>query len=203
MKANSDSSKQNIKRDRIKSYFLDAAVSIITHDGYGQVSVRKVADIAGYSYATIYNYFSSLNELLWDARAAMINDLQVYMMQNMPAAVRNIADLSHVFSLFIDYHITHPNTFAFFYFCPLTQPESRKGEPGLDFEAMWQQTFKCFVENGALNETDINTVAKALTCSVCGMLTLHFSGNGFETAQQIKSDLDSILEYMLSPGRLK
>lgn len=38
-------------------YFVDATAEIIEEEGVENVTIRKVADRAGYNSATIYNYF--------------------------------------------------------------------------------------------------------------------------------------------------
>jgi len=47
------------------SYFVEAADEIIQREGVGAVTIRKVADIAGYTSATLYNYFDNLNHLIF------------------------------------------------------------------------------------------------------------------------------------------
>ena len=75
MKEKTAEDKKIRKKQRIRTYFLEAAREIILNDGVESVTVRKVADMAGYSYATIYNYFSDLNQLHWEVKKLMINDI--------------------------------------------------------------------------------------------------------------------------------
>ena len=79
MKENKQKDKQSIKNKRVKSYFVEAAKGIILSEGVENVSVRKVADRAGYTFTTIYNYFRDLNELLQEVKNVMIQDVIVYM----------------------------------------------------------------------------------------------------------------------------
>ena len=46
-------------------YFVDATAEIIEEEGLENVTIRKVADKAGYNSATIYNYFSEISHLLF------------------------------------------------------------------------------------------------------------------------------------------
>ncbi|MCI5998043.1 MAG: TetR/AcrR family transcriptional regulator [Peptoniphilaceae bacterium] len=55
------------QRVRMIKYFIDATIEIIEKEGYEGVTIRKVADIAGYNSATIYNYFDNLEHLLFFA----------------------------------------------------------------------------------------------------------------------------------------
>jgi len=56
--------KRDIKKNRIKKYFIDACHQIISTEGVDAVTIRKVADLAGYNSATLYNYFENLDHLL-------------------------------------------------------------------------------------------------------------------------------------------
>lgn len=49
---------------RVLRYFIEAAQLIIQKEGMDAVTIRKVADIAGYNSATLYNYFQDLDQLL-------------------------------------------------------------------------------------------------------------------------------------------
>lgn len=66
--------KKKIKRGRMWKYFTDATVEIIEKEGMDQVTIRKVADIAGYNSATIYNYFTDLSHLLFFASMRLLGN---------------------------------------------------------------------------------------------------------------------------------
>lgn len=58
--------KKQIQEQRMKGYFIDAAKELLRGEGLSSVNVRNVADKAGYSYATLYNYFKDLNDLIFE-----------------------------------------------------------------------------------------------------------------------------------------
>ena len=58
--------KKEIQERRMKGYFIDATKELLKGEGLSAVSVRSVADKAGYSYATLYNYFKDLNDLIFE-----------------------------------------------------------------------------------------------------------------------------------------
>ena len=49
---------------RVLKYFIQAAQSIIQEEGMEAVTIRKLANIAGFNSATLYNYFQDLDQLL-------------------------------------------------------------------------------------------------------------------------------------------
>lgn len=74
---------KKIQKSRMWKYFIDATVGIIKEEGIKHVTIRKVADRAGYNSATIYNYFSELSHLVFFASMKLLKeyteDVAVYM----------------------------------------------------------------------------------------------------------------------------
>ena len=62
---NPTNDRTRLRTRRIMSYFVEAADEIIGREGVGAVTIRKVSDIAGYTSATLYNYFDNLNHLIF------------------------------------------------------------------------------------------------------------------------------------------
>ncbi len=55
-------------------YFIEATNKIIEEDGIEGVNIRKVADLAGYNSATLYNYFENLDHLIFFASMKFLKD---------------------------------------------------------------------------------------------------------------------------------
>ncbi|MCX7745352.1 MAG: TetR/AcrR family transcriptional regulator [Clostridia bacterium] len=191
--------KQELKKQRIKMYFLEAAKKIIMEEGAENISVRKVADIAGYSYATIYNYFEDINELLWDVKIVMIKDLIGYIQKKMQGSVYDMNGMKELFRIYTAYYFKNPHVFKFFYFYPLSRPDKKHHEAEIEpnYNDMWQETFKGFVQEGILDEKNIEVVAKILIYAVHGILTLSFSNNGDLTEENVYKDVEKTVDYVL------
>jgi AcrR family transcriptional regulator len=193
--------KQNIKRNRIRKYFLEATKNIILQEGAENVSVRKVADLAGYSYATIYNYFTDLNELLWAVKGVMIWEIVEYMKKEIHEPTCDVKGISDLFRAYIKFYLQNPNVFRFFYFHHIDKPDiliaESESEAEPDFNQMWNKTLSGVVMDGKLEQKDIEIISKIFIYSIHGMLTLHFSGNGYLTEEQLFNDMDRIVERLL------
>ncbi|WP_312115025.1 TetR/AcrR family transcriptional regulator [Brevibacillus reuszeri] len=59
--------RKEIKTTRMWHYFVDATISIIEQDGIENVTARKIADKAGFTVSTIYNYYGELSHLIFFA----------------------------------------------------------------------------------------------------------------------------------------
>jgi AcrR family transcriptional regulator len=64
----------DIKKKRTLKIFINAAAQIIEDEGIEAVTIRKVADLAGYNSATIYNYFDNSNQLISFAALKFVKD---------------------------------------------------------------------------------------------------------------------------------
>lgn len=191
--------KKNLKRQRIKMYFLEATKEVIISEGYEKVSVRRVADIAGYSYATIYNYFADLNQLMREVKQVMIVELFETLQGKMQRKAYDMDEIKESFRLYVEYYFKNPNVFKFFYFYPFGRPSQAaeiEGEAP-DYGSMWKETFKGLVLEGKIKEQDIEVVAKTLIYAIHGLIMLCFSNNGDLTEEKVYEELDRILEFVL------
>ncbi|MGE5701238.1 MAG: TetR family transcriptional regulator [Clostridia bacterium] len=64
--------RKEIKLKRMLQYLVDATVEIIEEEGIENVTARKVADRAGYTGSTIYNYFDELSHLIYFASMRLV-----------------------------------------------------------------------------------------------------------------------------------
>lgn len=57
---------KKIQEERMKRYFIQATKKILKGEGLKAVNVRTIAKEAGYSYATLYNYFKDIKDLVFE-----------------------------------------------------------------------------------------------------------------------------------------
>ncbi|KXB64443.1 transcriptional regulator, TetR family [Parvimonas sp. KA00067] len=113
--------KKMIQKTRMVKYFVDATIDIIEKDGYESVTIRKVADIAGYNSATIYNYFDNLEHLLF---FASMHYLREYI-DGIPSYIKSAKDSRDVYLLvwqcYIDCAFRKPEIYYTIFFSNLKQ----------------------------------------------------------------------------------
>lgn len=67
-------SRKEKQRQRMYRYFIDAATEIVDEEGASNLTVRKIAQRAGYTSSTVYNYFKDLSHLKFFAMIRYTND---------------------------------------------------------------------------------------------------------------------------------
>lgn len=70
--------RKKLREKRTRKYFIEAACKIIEDKGLENLSVRKVADIAGYHFSTLYSYFQDINDVKLHAAIKFLDDIYRY-----------------------------------------------------------------------------------------------------------------------------
>lgn len=188
--------KRSVKANLVKRAFAEATKNIILEDGVESVSIRKVADLAGYTFATIYNHFRNEDELLRSTRNMMINDIVAYMDIPKKKDPAGIKDVQELFGRYLDYFITYPNVFRFFYFRHLEdadKPEERH-IPGGDQVV---KTFEFLTATGCYTPEEVETLIHTLIYCAHGLLTLSISDNDELSILDIKPRMEKVIELLL------
>ncbi len=186
------------KGELARERFVNATKQIILANGVEHVTARNVARIAGYSYATIYHYFSDLDAMLLAAKESLMQDVAQFMVADRAAAVIDVKDVKRLNRVYIQYYLNHPHVFRFFYFYQSAEAATLAVER--DFKSVWHATYKVFVENGTIDEDEVEALAKSIIYTLHGLLSLYFSENGL-SKESLFNDLDHITEFLLKDRR--
>ncbi|MCX8131525.1 MAG: TetR/AcrR family transcriptional regulator [Clostridia bacterium] len=191
--------KKDVKKNRIKKYFIDAAKEILINEGVTNISVRKVGEATGYSYATIYNYFESLDHLLWYAGVDFIQDIIKIYESDFIKEKYTPEDIKQLLRKYIAYYFQNPNVFKFFFFYQTEEPpEVVKQEfvrPSL--ERIQIGILKNLAQQGIIEHEKVHIISSLIMNSVHGMLLMYFSGKRKITEQEIYSNAEEVVRFLL------
>lgn len=190
---------KNIKKEFIKSKFVDAAKAIIFQDGVSNVTVRRIAESTGYSYATIYHYFQDLNALLLETKLSMIHDMLGSGGMQTVENVDPLDGVKQIARLTASFFIDNPNLFEFFYQYKMDE-SNVTAMRSLELEKAYYGNFMPFVESGAIGEADIPTISRAIIYTVFGSLTIYLSNNGL-TREEVFTDIDNTIDLLLKGSK--
>lgn len=114
--ASSTVNKKKIQRNRMLSYFATAAIEIIDEEGLSALTIRKVADKAGYNSATLYHYFSSLNHLTLFASVHYLKDYAMDLARELPKTLSPIEAYLKVWECFCRRSYEQPAVYEMLFF---------------------------------------------------------------------------------------
>lgn len=108
--------KKEIQRLRKMKYFIDAAEEIIENEGIDKITIRKVADVAGYNSATLYNYFESLDHLLFYTYMRYLKDYAYRLQTDLKQDENAVDQFLSIWRLFASESMKHPSIFYTLFF---------------------------------------------------------------------------------------
>lgn len=106
---------KEIQEKRMKEYFIQATKDILKGEGIKGVSVRNIADQAGYSYATLYNYFKDVNDLVFVCVSDFQEECKLFINSQMPRDLDGVNRLKATILAYLKYFVEYPGIFDLFY----------------------------------------------------------------------------------------
>lgn len=189
----------NKKSEIVKKHFAETAKNMILDEGISSVSVRNVAKEAGYAYATIYNHFENLDELLWYTRDIMMKDIADYISRNNHGEIENIDMIIELFKTYIDYFIKNPNIYQFFYFYKLKKSDKKITSINEtdEFKNQFTKTFEFLINKNNKTVEEIMRSVRVILFSIHGLLTLYLSDNEELTITELYDELGHAIRLLL------
>jgi AcrR family transcriptional regulator len=104
-----------IQEERMKGYFLAAAKELIRGEGLEVVSARNVAERAGYSYATLYNYFKDIRDLIFSCVEDFQTECREFVTKETSGFISGEKALSAISNSYIKFFVQYPGIFTLFF----------------------------------------------------------------------------------------
>lgn len=186
------------KKERTRQEIIQAAKGIVLEHGYEAVTVRRLAEVTGYTHTNLYYYFKDLDSLLWALRMDMIEEMIVELTSGHPAGDDPVDEILDAFSRYAAYYYQHPGVFRFFYFRAFVQPGEDDGSDNLDgrFSQIWQASFGRLIEAGIIRTEDLDTIARSIIYALHGLLMFSFSANGMSDPDSVRNELAKMVRLL-------
>ena len=187
-----------LQKKRNKQYFIEAAKNIVVADDVSNVTVRKIADDAGFSYATIYNYFHDVNHLLWHVVISCVDDVVQSLNRHLKPAPYTFSRIKDIYREYVGYFLLKPNVFRLIFFHQIGEPPEELGsysdKPHLAPLLLSNlEDPRC----RSIGKDEVPVLARIITSSIHGMLSLHLSKKTDQSPDDLKQNVDKMLEYLL------
>jgi hypothetical protein len=194
---------KQMQAQRMKKYFVEAAYNILVEQGMDNLTVRNIAKKAGYSYATIYNYFNNFDELLWAVGVKVLNNLSDMLEEhykNEKEKLKGVKLLNSVYKKYIDFFLENENLYHFIFFKNIKTIDLRdiKKDPPPNLFNLQQTIMQTFVSEGLIKEKNKKITGELLTNSINGLLSLYFSGKEGLSKRELHLKAKQYVEYLIS-----
>ena len=106
-------------KSKMINRFVNAARIIIDNESIDNITIRRVADLAGYNSATLYKYFDDLNHLKFISAMTYLDKY----IEDIPKYVKNTTNCKEIYVKIWDCYIDHsfdiPNIYYSLFFSNL------------------------------------------------------------------------------------
>ena len=104
-----------IQEERMRSYFIEATKTTLRGEGLKSVNVRNIAKEAGYSYATLYNYFHDIKELVFECVKDFQEECRESVKLETANSKRGIPKIRAITKSYVKYFVQYPGIFELFF----------------------------------------------------------------------------------------
>ncbi|MGC2237052.1 MAG: TetR/AcrR family transcriptional regulator [Pyrinomonadaceae bacterium] len=187
------------EKENLRQTILDTAREMFADEGYGQVSMRKIADKIEYSPTTIYLYFKDKNDLLrqiCDETFARLGQ-KIYSIGKIHG--KTLEGFRAGLLAYVEFGLEHPKHYEVTFMLPLT---GKLSETGFDdtsgkkaFDFLRNGVAECMA-SGEIAEGDVDLISQTLWAGIHGITSLLIGHEGFPFVDK-KVLIDSVIDTML------
>lgn len=106
---------KSIQEERMRGYFIEATKKILRGEGLKSVNVRNIAQEAGYSYATLYNYFKDIKELIFECAKDFQDECKEIVLSETKNSKHGLLKIKAITRSYVKYFVQYPGIFELFF----------------------------------------------------------------------------------------
>jgi len=169
---------KQLQEDRMKGYFIQAAKEIIKSEGIKAISVRNIADRAGYSYTTLYNYFRDINDLVFECVSDFQNECLEFVQERTNSKATGYEAIKSKAVAYVQYFLEYPGIFELFYLTSsgdLGHKQKTLDMIANSFSLICEPEWNYLLKNNITFEPVVKKVRKQIEYTILGALLLYLN----------------------------
>lgn len=189
-----------IQEQRMKGYFIQATKDILKGEGLKGVSVRNVAQQAGYSYSTIYNYFKDVNDLVFVCISDFQQECASFVADQAQSSAPGIDRLKKLVVGYVNFFVEYPGLFELFYLAKVGDfghKEATINVINSSLDVICEKEWDYCIARGLVKAADVERLKAQLRYMVIGLLLLYlnrrFPASYSEFMSQLEVQINAIL----------
>lgn len=193
--------KKEIQEQRMRGYFIEATKSLIQSEGVKSVSVRNIADQAGYSFATMYNYFKDAKVLIFECVKIFQDECETFVMNRVGAETKGVARIRSITKAYVNYFMEYPGIFDLFFIEKLGsvgKPEEMGHAIYAFLNYLCDDDWNEIRTQGLYSEHEIEMMQRQLNYTSSGMLLLYMNRMQPTSYADFQRNLDEQLELVFA-----
>lgn len=192
--------RKEIQEQRMKNYFIQATKEILKGEGLKSLSVRSIAEKAGYSFATIYNYFKDVKELIFFCVKDFQSECEDYITDTTKDVERGELKIKAIATSYVAYFVQYPSVFEIFFIekFPPSNGNLETSELIVSFlDKLCSEEFEYCISNNEYTIEETETITKELSTATLGILILYLNRNYPSTYTDFNKNLKLQLDRIM------
>ncbi|MBN2727769.1 MAG: TetR/AcrR family transcriptional regulator [Bacteroidales bacterium] len=192
---------KEIQEERVRGYFLDATKNILKGEGLKGISVRSVAQEAGYSFATLYNYFKDINDLVFLCVKDFQQEISEFVDTQSGKARKPETKIAEKTLAYIKYFAEYPGIFELFYLTKAVDFNHKKESMEIitnSLDMICEKEWKAFDKGKGVTPKEIDHMRNLLRHTVIGMMLLYLNRRQpedyLEFVKEAEKEINTILK---------
>jgi AcrR family transcriptional regulator len=168
--------RKEIQELRMKGYFIEATKDILKGEGLKNTSVRNIAERAGYSFATLYNYFKDVKELIFYCVKDFQTECELHVKEKTEKITAGPKRLKAINKAYLEYFIQYPGIFELFFIEKLSDITGNQEASALIvsfLDRLCEQDWNYCIEHKLTTEKDAARIKATLLNVTTGLLLLY------------------------------
>jgi len=160
----------------MRAYFIESTKGLLRSEGLKSVNVRSVAENAGYSYATLYNYFKDLNELIFECVKDFQGECETLITAKTGQLEHGKGKIAIIVQEYITYFTEYPGIFELFFTERMTNMGKQKSTSELIYtflDRLCDEEWTFCIYHGQLTTEEVVGKKKQLRYAVMGLLLFY------------------------------
>lgn len=191
---------KEIQEERMRGYFIEATKEILKGEGLRCISVRNIAERAGYSYATLYNYFGDSKELIYEC----VKDFQDECEESVMSDTVNISPgkkrLTMICKSYVKYFVQYTGIFELFFLEKISDLSSK--QPTVELirtfiDRLCEDDWNYLVSKKVLTKKQAEQLKDQLRLTITGLLLFYVNQRYPQSYEEFNKHLDEQLKLIL------
>lgn len=194
-------SNKEIQEQRMKGYFIQATKEILKGEGLKSISVRNISERAGYSYATLYNYFKDVKDLIFECVVDFQDECETFIKSETKKNEPGLIKIKAITKAYIKYFIQYPGIFELFYIEKTTDLAHKQPTVKLIhnfLNKLCEEEWLYCLNNKILNSAEASVMKETLHYAVIGALIIYINRRQPATYKEFSIIVESQLNYILN-----
>ncbi len=155
----------------IRNRILDAARTIVVHEGYESFSLRRLAGKIGYSPAAIYKHFKNKNEIFDCLTEESFSALLAASSQGTSVEGEDSVErLKRGMQAYVDFGLKHPDHYRLAFLLQSVE-STRTTKPNAAYEALGSRVQRC-IDEGRFRPGNVELMSQSLWAAAHGVTSL-------------------------------